>query len=142
MSERVRRRQAFVVEAIQYLPGPEGCRALYDFMGWDFEDHNAGGECGPDQMVALGDAWDAPYVQPGEWVVKDPLSRKPLVMKEYPLAADDPGEVITVEEILTILEPTAEDLAAVEERFGAGYQSGFVDGLRGAQARVKEYVRG
>ena len=134
-----RQMQQVVVEAIQYLPG-EGCRAVYEFLGWNFATH-VEETCGQEADLFLDDSWVTPAVSPGQWIIKNPLPSAPpyFVMDTYPVLGEI-GEVVTVEEILTVIEPTSEDVEAIFDL--SGYQAGFVDGLRGAQARIREHVHG
>ncbi|MDO5535465.1 MAG: hypothetical protein Q4F65_12560 [Propionibacteriaceae bacterium] len=61
------RKKPVVIDAIRYQPG-ENCREVWDFLGWDWADHD--GPCAPDDTLGIDTPEGIMTARPGDWIIR------------------------------------------------------------------------
>ena len=57
------------VDAIQYLPA-RNCRAVYEFLGWNFDETHSDDLCNPEQAVHIHTLGGLITGDPGDWIIR------------------------------------------------------------------------
>lgn len=57
------------VDAIQYLPA-RNCRAVYEFLGWNFDETHSDDLCNPDQVFHIHTLEGLMTGNPGDWIIR------------------------------------------------------------------------